>query len=289
SSTTTLEAQIESLTDLHTRLQSLRHIPLALLKPPALSGIPSSSIPSFRPQFQQLTDIAQAIRSRPIQDALHTACDDLRQDPSDLNSNLRREKRKRRRLVAPESPQPYMPEPKRTTAFRLDTSAHEPLGNDTLIDYIRDYNQSHQSKLHIWAPTRFMAVPESLIILHFAIPDVLSAFLSLVCKQGSHFLAVETVSVFGPRESKTPQTQSEFTVFQYLTQQISKVLQFEMQPLQSIVELLEGYDGLFIERCTVCGRVLSAEGHIPPMVRTWANDDKETSGGKWEPRHVTCR
>jgi hypothetical protein len=52
-------------------------------------------------------------------------------------------------------------------------------------------------------------------------------------------------------------------------------------------ELLGSYSGLFIERCTVCERVLSAEGHIPPVVRIWTLDDKD-GNGKWEPRHITC-
>lgn len=46
--------------------------------------------------------------------------------------------------------------------------------------------------------------------------------------------------------------------------------------------LLGAYETLFVERCTSCERVLSAEGHVPPVVRVWGD-------GKWTARHAGCR
>lgn len=71
-----------------------------------------------------------------------------------------------------------------------------------------------------------------------------------------------------------------------------------------------------MDRCTSCERVLSAEGHIPPVARIWVPKGAEIApagpnttstadaespgaahalpldgadhGGRWEPRHATC-
>ncbi|KAG6908386.1 hypothetical protein DXG01_004815 [Tephrocybe rancida] len=85
----TLQSQIQVLTDLQNRLQSLRNIPLLLLKP-------SISTPTLRPEFQQVQEIADTIRTEHIQEALRAGRDSLAGDTSDLNPNLRRENRKRR-------------------------------------------------------------------------------------------------------------------------------------------------------------------------------------------------
>ena len=51
-------------------------------------------------------------------------------------------------------------------------------------------------------------------------------------------------------------------------------------------EMLVTYEGLFETQCTVCQRVLSAEGSIPPVARVWRA--REGAEGVWDPRHVTC-
>lgn len=81
-------------------------------------------------------------------------------------------------------------------------------------------------------------------------------------------------------------------------------------------EYLQTYVNLFIERCAVCGRVLSAEDHVPPVARVWSwisdatgkedgdageshgpqprltegnNENKKISRtAQWEARHVSC-
>lgn len=50
--------------------------------------------------------------------------------------------------------------------------------------------------------------------------------------------------------------------------------------------MLVTYEGLFETQCTVCQRVLSAEGSIPPVARVWRA--REGAEGVWDPRHVTC-
>lgn len=47
------------------------------------------------------------------------------------------------------------------------------------------------------------------------------------------------------------------------------------------VRLLCCYEDLLVEACVSCGRVVSAEGYAPPVVRLWRN-------GRLERRHVTC-
>jgi len=85
-----LEAQIQSLSDLQNRLQTLRRIPPLLLK------TPTASTQTPRPEFLQVKEIADTIRTEAIQEALGSARDSLQADTSDLNPNLRRENRKRR-------------------------------------------------------------------------------------------------------------------------------------------------------------------------------------------------
>ena len=48
-----------------------------------------------------------------------------------------------------------------------------------------------------------------------------------------------------------------------------------------VVRLLCCYEDLFVEPCVSCGRVMSAEGYAPPVVRLWRN-------GLLERRHVMC-
>lgn len=89
----TLQKQIQDLTELHNKLQTLRQIPTALL-----TSI-SNDIPFIgqtRPEFQRLKEIGESIRSPPVQEALHRAQDSLNADGTEINSNPRRESRKRR-------------------------------------------------------------------------------------------------------------------------------------------------------------------------------------------------
>jgi hypothetical protein len=54
--------------------------------------------------------------------------------------------------------------------------------------------------------------------------------------------------------------------------------------------LLCSYSGLFVDRCTNCQRVLSVEGHVPPVGRIWTGSGtgNENEKGQWQPRHILC-
>lgn len=62
-------------------------------------------------------------------------------------------------------------------------------------------------------------------------------------------------------------------------------LTFLYLPLQ---KLLTSYEDLFVRQCTACQRVLSAEGHVPPVARVWLLPSQESSEGSWDARHPDC-
>jgi len=147
-----------------------------------------------------------------------------------------------------------------------------PLTLSALSDYIRGFNIEHAQKaaLHIWLSSpeapRDLAVP---LLLRFSIPDVLTAFITLDHAQGSvadkaagePVLMVENVTTFGSREKvrldapvissspsatyehltnrhrqKPPHSQSEYLVFQKLSQQIVRMIQSEPRvPFQTLM------------------------------------------------------
>lgn len=51
---------------------------------------------------------------------------------------------------------------------------------------------------------------------------------------------------------------------------------------------LASYDDLFVRRCSACQRVISAEGHIPPVARVWLPAEREVDEGSWDARHPSC-
>ena len=52
-------------------------------------------------------------------------------------------------------------------------------------------------------------------------------------------------------------------------------------------DLLTSYRGLFVTKCTLCGRILSKEGHVPPVVRLWVEISENS--GQWTARHISCQ
>jgi hypothetical protein len=89
----TLQKQIQDLTDVCNKLQTLRQIPGSLLTP---TSNDISLIGQTRPEFQRLKGIGDTIRSSPVQEALHRAQNSLGANATGINSNPRRENRKRR-------------------------------------------------------------------------------------------------------------------------------------------------------------------------------------------------
>lgn len=93
-----LEARISLLSDLSTRLDSLRQTPTHLR--PQLSG-PISAQPTFiRQGFQNIKDFTQTVQSEPIQDVLKAAKESATKDSSDLDFSHRRVRNVKQRSVA---------------------------------------------------------------------------------------------------------------------------------------------------------------------------------------------
>ncbi|EAU91368.2 hypothetical protein CC1G_07403 [Coprinopsis cinerea okayama7 len=275
-----LQERIAALSDLYSQLQSIRHIPASFLKRPAALA-PTRSV---RDEFQRVKEVAALVRSEAVQTALVEAEQSKRADPSNIDPNYRREHRKRRRPPSPESPQPYVPVEKTPTTFFPPEDLQGPLvAFDGLVPFVREYNKADKPcRLHIWERTREQR-QERPRMLRFTIPDVLTAYISLGSPAATNnTVIVQTVTAFGPRERKAPHTQSDYTVYRLLSQEIAKMIRSEEQvPLKAILNLLEAYTGLFAEGCTVCNCVMTAEGHVPPVVRL-------CKAGRREAKHVTC-
>lgn len=282
-----LQEQIKALSDLQAQLTTIRQIPAGLLRRPVFSNedvFSGNLVHSVKKDFQQVETAGQAIRSEVVQKALHGAKDRIQEDSTQLDANFRRETRKRRRPPSPESPKPYIPADRsRTSFFRPTDAAPAPLlfAGD-LVRYARDFNKTQETcRLHIWEKTRERREDKPRM-MRFTIPDVLTAYLSLGYSRLDNAAIVLTVTAFGPREKKPPHSQSDYGVYQALSQEIAKQMQQEERVLLGdVVGLLCHYVSLFYEPCSACGAVLSKEGYTPPVVRFWRD-------GRAETRHVRC-
>jgi len=115
-----------------------------------------------------------------------------------------------------------------------------------LPDYIRNFNKtSPPSKLNIWVPTRAgVGKLQDPVTVRLILPDILMAYCVLSTPTSRSGLSVETVTVSGPREQvlntslehvtesdrsfvhqTKPHSQSEYTVYQKVSQQIVKMVQ----------------------------------------------------------------
>ncbi|KAF8891674.1 hypothetical protein BD779DRAFT_1784494 [Infundibulicybe gibba] len=283
-----LTKQIQHLTDLYNSFATLRQIPQAMLKSPLSQTVPFA-VHSLKSEFQHIRDLSDTIRSEPVQGALREAKDSLKRDRTELGSHSRRENRKRRRLPSPESPRPYIPHDRDTIKLFPSVDA-PPLRSAELMTYITELNGAigETSRLRIWRRTRSTAISEKPPILQFSIPNVLTAYIMLGYHPENSVIMTESLTIFGPLERKAPHLQSQYTVYRTLSQQLAKLLQTQPQvSLQSLVIFLKLYKGLFIEKCANCGRVLSSEGHVPPVARVWQGDGKSAEG-TWQPRHIGC-
>ncbi|RXW12391.1 hypothetical protein EST38_g13462 [Candolleomyces aberdarensis] len=281
-----LQDQIKVLSDLQSRLSAIRQVPASLLRQPIGNNDPFNTVRTqgAKEDFQKLKELGDEIRSDSVQKALHGARERMEADGSHLDANYRRDSRKGRRAPSPESPKPYVPADRaRTSFFRLpDSDPAPPLYAEDLVRYAREFNKTQQScRLHIWEKTRGRREDASRI-LRFTIPDVLIAYLTLGYSSADKTAIVQMLSAFGPRERKAPHSQSAYGVYQALSQEIAKMMEAEERvSVGDVVQLLCRYEDLFIEPCLSCGRVMSAEGYAPPIVRVWRD-------GVLEKRHVTC-
>ncbi|KAF5325708.1 hypothetical protein D9611_000165 [Ephemerocybe angulata] len=282
-----LQDQINALSDLHSKLNAIRQIPAGLLRRPILANkdiFSGAPVHSVKADFEQLKEVGDVVRSDIVQKALIGAQERIEADGTHLDTNYRRDNRKRRRAPSPESPKPYVPADRtRTSFFRAQDAEPAPvLYAEGLVQYAREFNKTQETcRLHIWEKTRDRREDKPRM-LRFSIPDVLVAYLSLGYSSSDKAAIVHLVTVFGPREKKPPHSQSEFGVFQQVSQEIAKMMQTQERVLVGdMVGLLCCYEDLFYEPCAECGRLLSVEGHSPPVVRIWR-------GGRREARHVRC-
>lgn len=145
------------------------------------------------------------------------------------------------------SPQPYVPSPPRSSPLFVPEDEPAPLRAESLVEFVREFNRGHTgSKLVIW--TRTQAMRDALkagspltspAVLRFVIPDVLMVYVSLVFETAESPVVVESAAAFGPRErvrvdagpitdsdgeQKLPHEQSDFQVFQGLSQHLARML-----------------------------------------------------------------
>ncbi|KAI0700927.1 hypothetical protein BC835DRAFT_1265766 [Cytidiella melzeri] len=194
------------------------------------------------------------------------------------------------RPLAPESPQSFRSsQPKQTSLFPPDDECSYPaLRLDGLVDFLSDYNRTHRYLLQIWTATAHppgRVLPDPLVV-RFLIPDVLTVYVTLGTAEPDSTIILESATVFGSREKKPPHAQSEYAVFQRLSQHLAKMLQSKPQAsVQLVVQLLASYEDLFVRPCSACKRVISTEGHIPPVARTWLGGGDKND---WDARHPVC-
>lgn len=131
----------------------------------------------------------------------------------------------------------------------------DPLTKEALPEYVRQWNQDHKTtKINLWRRTAGQGDGQ-LTVLRFTIPDVLIVYVSLA---GAALIA-ETVTAFAPREKvclarkngctklirlgqKSPHSQSDYVVYQSLSQQIAKMVQ--SHPLVSVQSILVSVCGV---------------------------------------------
>ncbi|KAF5389434.1 hypothetical protein D9757_004310 [Collybiopsis confluens] len=279
-----VESQVQALTELYNRVQKSRQLPGDLLKSAIVSNSLSLSSPSLSLYSQQLKDIGQTLLSDTVQTALRSADASAQADGQNISNNVRRENRKRRRAPSPESPQPYtgVAEDQDCSLFPLSKQDVVALKRQDLIEYVREFNKGPVSgKLGIWQATRSASREiKNPGILRFSVKDVLTAYLTVSCCGDDPALLVENVTAFGPREKKLPHSQSDYSVYRILSQEVGRMIHSDPQvALQTFMTLLCSYENLFTMRCDKCERVLSVEGHGVAVKRVWNEGNSELTSG----------
>ncbi|KZT68321.1 hypothetical protein DAEQUDRAFT_712189 [Daedalea quercina L-15889] len=292
-----LQDKLKALSEVNAQLRMVRRIPTQLVKPPDVGILQQLNFDgSLSDKFQLVKDFAAAITSERVQGSLSAARASEQKDKSDLVFARPRESRKRKRQPSPESPRVYVSEALKP-ASRFPPDDSPPLRLDGLADHLREFNRANPKvKTHVVSRNRqqTLACP---LLLRFSIRDAFTIFLTV--DEADASLVVENATAFASREQKPHHSQSDFVVFQKLTQQVTRMIQSEPQAsLQVVMALLGSYENLFSQKCTreSCGRILSAEAHIPPVARVWSQNARVwtpeglKSGGSpdWEPFHPTC-
>ncbi|KAH9920722.1 uncharacterized protein B0H18DRAFT_1012076 [Fomitopsis serialis] len=297
-----LQGKLKTLSDINAQLRTVRRIPTQLVKPPEVGILQQLNFDgTLAEKFQLVKDLAAALASESVQGSLLAARASEQKVKGDLIFTKPRETRKRKRQSSadpsPGSPRVYVPEaPQPTSRFPRDEATALML--DGLAEYLKEFNRANPKiKVHVVTsdPHRTLYLP---LLLRYSIRDALTIFLTVDGADGTS-LIVENATAFASREQKPHHSQSDFVVFQKLTQQVVRIIQSEPQvPLRATLALLNSYENLFSQKCTreSCGRILSVEAHIPPVARVWSENarvwsqDGLKNGGSpgWEPFHPTC-
>lgn len=148
-------------------------------------------------------------------------------------------------------------------------------------EFVVRWNTGHaKCRAAFWRARRSDANLHDVLVVKVA--DVLTAYLMLGDGRDGGCV-VEAISVFGPREGGGgPFSLSQYSVFRTVGERVGGMLSQTSAGVAGVLSLLESYDELFVRGCSACGRVLSVEGHVPPVDRIWG-------GELWDARHVTCR
>ncbi|EPQ57368.1 hypothetical protein GLOTRDRAFT_110541 [Gloeophyllum trabeum ATCC 11539] len=98
-----LEEKLQSLKDLHNRLQAIRVVPTfnPFLRAPAIGLHLSSITEPLEGTVGGLKEVGEFLKSEKVQDALKAASESEKADKSDLTMSWRRENRKRRYVRSP--------------------------------------------------------------------------------------------------------------------------------------------------------------------------------------------
>ncbi|VDB89264.1 unnamed protein product [Peniophora sp. CBMAI 1063] len=295
STTSKLEAQIEQLQALATRLRTVRAAPTGL----AIRDITGTLGMKTRSALGEIQELRHALLSTDAQDALSAAAASEKADRTGIKGGLRRESRKRKRSITPETPQPYVA-PHAPSIFPMPTPPPPPTTIATVPQLVRDFNTKHgraaQMRIFIPSGSKPPATTPP-ITLRVRLPDVLTAYITLdtpSSEDGSskplrdRTLTVAHVATFGARERVPPHAQSAYIVFQKMSQHIISMVQSAPTvPPGVLADMLVAYQDMFATICVACERLLSQEGFMPAVARIWREPNGDGTG-KWEARHVTC-
>ncbi|KLO19555.1 hypothetical protein SCHPADRAFT_67225 [Schizopora paradoxa] len=272
-----------------------------------IDSIISSAVNISRPQnpsslvrsaFQAMEEARKQMLGDLVQGAMKDADLSCASDKSDINSSNKRERKKRKTVLA-ESPAPFPSLQAQTTiVFPPDAENHRtPFTYNDLLPYLRQKNRGSDRgglgiKLSIWAKSKASPYTPQVsepLTLRVKIQDVVTMFLKMTYRSVDHDpIVIESVVAFGPREKqKSPYSHSDFSVYEKMTQSILKMIEQEPNvSFPQMIDYISSFESLFDARCSVCERILSQEGHVPPVARVWT----DMSGGRrrWDPRHVSC-
>ncbi|KAI0029716.1 hypothetical protein K488DRAFT_72766 [Vararia minispora EC-137] len=289
-----LQSQIDALADFASRVRALRQAPAALLRAGG-AGVSFDVASAAKTGFGELKKARERLLHEDVQSALRAAAGSERKDRTDIRGGLRREVRKRRRSPTPESPKPYIP-PKARAVFPTPHPPPTPLSAARLPDFMRSFNarqraQGRRAALHVClADPRAPREVVPPVLVRFAIPDVLKAFITLDVPLDEDDelplrdrpLLVENIAVFGSREKVFPSAHDHDRATDPI---LSMPGTF---PRHAQQDMLATYQDVFTVKCAGCERVLSPEGYLPAIARVWHEDDAADGQGRWEARHVSC-